>query len=325
MICVTGASGTLSREVISQLEGQKIPFRGAYFSESAAQIARARGIEAATIDYNHPATLRAAFHGCDAVFLLGPNAVNQTALELNAVDAARAAGVRHIVKQSVMGAAEEAYSLANVHRPVEKAIERSGMVWTFLRPNSFMQNAVTFMAPTIKAESAFYSASGQARISHIDVRDIAAVAVAALVAAGHENVIYTLSGPEALTYDEMADELSKVLGRVIRHVSLGAAELRAGMLAEGMPEAIADRMLDLERYFREDRASTITDDVKRVTGRAPRRFADYVRDTAATGVWNARRRGSGELRLLRRRGRRVGRGVGPAFTSWRPAVPSRSR
>ena len=158
------------------------------FSESAAQIARARGIEAATIDYNHPATLRAAFHGCDAVFLLGPNALNQTELELNAVDAARAAGVRHIVKQSVMGAAEEAYSLAKVHRPVEKAIERSGMVWTFLRPNSFMQNAVTFMAPTIKAESAFYSASGQARISHIDVRDIAAVAVAALVAAGHEKV-----------------------------------------------------------------------------------------------------------------------------------------
>ena len=157
-----------------------IPFRAAYFSERAAEIARARGIEAVTIDYNHPATLRAAFQGCDTLFLLGPNALNQTELELNAVDAARAAGVRHIVKQSVMGAAEEAYSLANIHRPVEKAIERSGMAWTFLRPNSFMQNAVTFMAPTIRAESAFYSASGQARISHIDVRDIAAVAVAAL-------------------------------------------------------------------------------------------------------------------------------------------------
>ena len=96
-----------------------------------------------------------------------------------------------------------------------------------------------------------------------------------------------MSGPEALTYDEVADELSKVMGRVIRHVSLPAADLRAGMLAGGMPEAIADRMLDLERYFREGRASAITDDVKRVTGRAPRRFAEYVRDTAATGVWNA--------------------------------------
>jgi len=287
MICVTGASGTLSSEVIRQLEARDIPFRAAYFSRRSAENARARGIEAVAIDYNHPETLREAFRNCDTLFLLGPNALNQTELELNAVDAASAAGVRHIVKQSVMGAAEEAYSLASIHRPVEKAIERSGMAWTFLRPNSFMQNAATFMAPTIRTESAFYSASGQARISHIDARDIAAVAVAALIAAGHENQSYTLSGPQALTYDEVADELSTVLGRVIRHVSLSPADLRVGMLAEGMPEAIADRMLDLERYFREDRASTITDDVKRVTGRAPRQYADYVRDTLAMGVWNA--------------------------------------
>ena len=287
MICVTGASGTLSSEVIRQLERQEIPFRGAYFSATAANSARSRGIEAVMIDYNHPATLRAAFQGCETVFLLGPNALNQIELELNAVDAARATGVRHIVKQSAMGAAEEAYSLATIHRPVERAIERSGMAWTFLRPNSFMQNAVTFMGPTIRAEGVFYSASGPARISHIDVRDIAAVAVAALTAEGHEEQIYTLTGPEALTYDEVADTLSKALGRVIRHVSLPAADLKAGMLAEGMPDAIADRLLDLERYFREGHASTITDDVTRVLGREPRRFTDYVRDTATTGVWNA--------------------------------------
>jgi uncharacterized protein YbjT (DUF2867 family) len=287
MICVTGASGTLSSEVIRQLEGQEIPFRRAYFSESAAQTARARGVETVTIDYNHPATLRSAFQDCDAVFLLGPNAVNHTELELNAVEAAQAAGIRRVVKQSVMGAAEEAYSLANIHRPVEKAIEGSGMAWTFLRPNSFMQNAVTFMAPTIRAEGAFYSASGQARISHVDVRDIAAVAVAALTTDGHEGQIYTLTGPEALTYDEMAETLSNEVGRVIRHVSLPAADLKAAMLAAGTPESIADRMLDLERYFREDRASVVTDDVKRVIGREPKRFVDYVRMTAATYVWNA--------------------------------------
>ena len=287
MICVTGASGTLSSEVIRQLEARDVPFRAACFSARSVEIARARGIETAAIDYNHPATLHEAFQGCDTLFLLGPNALNQTELELNAVDAASAAGVRHIVKQSVMGAEEEAYSLANIHRPVEKALERSGMAWTFLRPNSFMQNAGTFMAPTIRAESAIYSASGQARISHIDVRDVAAVAVAALLTAGHERKSYTLSGPAALTYDEVADQLSTVLGRPIRHVTLPPADLRGAMLAEGMPDALADRMLDLERYFRDDRASTITDDVRRVTGRAPRRFADYAREIAATGVWSA--------------------------------------
>jgi len=285
MICITGATGTLSREVIRQLE-PKAPFRAAYFSATAAETGRARGIDAVLIDYNQPRTLRAAFQGCDTVFLLGPNALNQVELELNAVDAAKAAGVRHIVKQSVLGAAEESYSLANIHRPVEKAIEGSGLAWTFLRPNSFMQNTATFMAQTIKAEGAFYTASGQARISHVDVRDIAAVAVAALTAPGHEGKIYTLCGPEALTYDDIADELSKALGRDIHHISLPAADMKAGMLAEGMPGAIADRMLDLERYFREDCASRVTDDVLRVTGRAPRRFAEYARETAETGVWS---------------------------------------
>ena len=284
MICVTGAGGTVSSEVIRQLD-QKVSFRAAYFSNQAAETARARGIDAVVIDYNQPSTLRAAFQGCDRLFLLGPNALNQIELELHAVEAAKTAGVRHIVKQSVMGAAEESYSLANIHRPVEKAIERSGLGWTFIRPNSFMQNMATFMAPTIRAEGVFYSASDQARISHVDVRDIAAVAVSALMSSGHEGKIYTLSGPEALTYDDIADELSNALGRGIRHVSVAPEDLKSGMLSEGMPEAIADRMLDLERYFREDRASSVTDDVRQVTGRAPGRLAEYVGETAATGVW----------------------------------------
>ncbi len=286
MICVTGASGTLSSEVIRQLESSRAAFRGAYFSNKKAEAARARGIEAIVIDYNRPETLRAAFQGCDKLFLLGPNTPNQSELERNAVEAAKAAGVRHIVKQSVMGAVEESYSLPKVHRPVEKAIESSGLAWTFLRPNSFMQNAVTFMGKTIRAEGTFYSASGQARISHVDVRDIAAVAVEVLTGPNYEGKAYTLTGPEALTYDELAGELSKALGRPISHINLSPSDLKSGMLAEGMPEAIADLLLDLERYIREGRASRITNDIKQVTGREPRRFAEYVRETAATGVWD---------------------------------------
>jgi uncharacterized protein YbjT (DUF2867 family) len=280
MICVTGASGTLGSEVVKQLQVDGAPFRAAYFSNQHAAAARARGIEAVIIDYGRPETLRAAFEGCDTLFLLGPNLLNQTQLELNAVEAGKAAGVRHIVKQSVMGADDEEFSLAKVHRPVEKAIESSGLTWTFLRPNSFMQNVVTFMAQTIKAEGAFYSASGSARVSHVDVRDIAAVAVKALTTRNHQGRAYTLSGPEAMTYDEMANELSKALGRPIAHISVSPSDLKHSMLAEGMPEEIADRMLDLERYFREDRASRITDDVRQVTGRRPRSFAQYARDWA---------------------------------------------
>jgi uncharacterized protein YbjT (DUF2867 family) len=149
-----------------------------------------------------------------------------------------------------------------------------------------MQNAVTFMGETIRAEGAFYSASGEAKVSHVDVRDIASVAVKVLTGENHDGKAYSLSGPEALAYDELAGELSKALGRPISHINLSPSDLKGGMLAAGMPEAIADRLLDLERFFREDGASLITDDIKQVTGQEPRRYADYIRETAATGVWD---------------------------------------
>lgn len=281
MICVTGAGGTVGREVVKQLVSANAPFRAAYFSNDKAEAARARGIDAVILDYNLPESLRAAFHRCDELFLLGPNVPNQSELERNAVEAAKAAGVRHIVKQSVMGADGEDYSLAKVHRPVENTVESSGLTWTVLRPSSFMQNVVTYMGETIKAEGAFYSASGEAIISHVDVRDIAAVAVKALTEPNHDGKSYTLTGPEALTYDELASELSKVLGRSISHVTLSPSDLRDGMLAEGMPDEIADRMLDLERYYREAQASRITNDIKQVTGRDPRRFSQYAREYAS--------------------------------------------
>lgn len=282
MICITGAGGTVGREVVKQLELAKVPFRVAYFSKEKVEAALAKGIDAVIIDYNQPETLRTAFQGCDKLFLLGPNALNQMQLELNAVEAAKAVGVQHIVKQSVMGAEDEAFSLALLHRPVEKAIESSGMAWTFLRASSFMQNVVTFMSETIRAESAFYSASGEAKIAHVDVRDIAAVAVKALTEPTHAGQAYTLTGPEAITYDDLAQELSALLGRSISHISLPPEDLKHGMLAEGMPEAIADRMLDLERYYREGQANHITNDIKQVTGHEPRRFAQYLRDYASS-------------------------------------------
>lgn len=281
MICITGAGGTVGREVIKQLEFTKVPFRAAYFSKKKLDAALAKGLDAVIIDYNRPETLRAAFQGCDKLFLLGPNVLDQTQLELNAVEAAKAVGIHHIVKQSVMGAEDESFSLALVHRPVEKAIESSDMAWTFLRPNSFMQNVVTFMSETIKAEGAFYSASGGAKIAHVDVRDIATVAVKALTEPTHVGQAYTLTGAEALTYDDLANELSTVLGRSITHISLSSEDLKHGMLAEGLSEAIADRMLDLERYYRDDQASRITNDIKQVTGHEPRRFTQYTRDYAS--------------------------------------------
>lgn len=267
-------------EVLRQLQSARVPFRAAYFSKGKAEAARARGIEAVLLDYGRRETLKAAFKGCEVLFLLGPTDPNQTRLELNAVEAAKEAGVRRIVKLSVLGADEEAFGFARVHRPVETAIESSGLAWTFLRPNSFMQDVERFRGGTIRAEGAFTTASGDARISHVDVRDIAAVAVKALTGSGHERKAYTLTGPEALTNDDLAGELTRALGRPIRHVRISPADLRAGMLAEGMPEPIVDMLIDLERFYREDGASRVTKDIRQVTGRDSGRFASYARECA---------------------------------------------
>ena len=282
MICVTGAGGTVGSEVVKQLKEAKVPVRGAYFSQAKADAARSKGIDAVTIDYRSPETLRTAFTGCDKLFLLGPNTENQAQLELNAVEAAKAAGVAHIVKLSVLGADEETFSFAKIHRTVEKGIESSGLDWTFLRPNSFMQNVVTYMGDTIRSDNAFYGASGEGKISHVDVRDIAAVAVKALTEPGHERKAYVLTGSEALTLDEVAKELSKVLGRTINHVDLSPDQLKGGMLAAGTPEWFADRLLDLDRIYREQQASIITGDIKKVTGRDPIRFEQYARDCTSS-------------------------------------------
>ncbi|MCI0587479.1 MAG: SDR family oxidoreductase [Planctomycetes bacterium] len=267
-------------EVLRQLQSARVPFRAAYFSKGKAEAARARDIEAVLLDYGRRETLEAAFKGCDVLFLLGPTDPNQTRLELNAVEAAKEAGLRRIVKLSVLGADEEAFGFARVHRPVEKAIESSGLAWTFLRPNSFMQDVERFRGGTIRAEGAFHTASGDARISHVDVRDIAAVAVKALTGPGHERKAYTLTGPEALTNDDLAGELTRALGRPIRHVRISPADMRAGMLAEGMAEPIVDMLIDLERYYREDGASRVANDIRQVTGRDAGRFASYARECA---------------------------------------------
>ncbi|MBI2212748.1 MAG: SDR family oxidoreductase [Acidobacteria bacterium] len=280
MIIVTGAGGTVGSELVKQLRAANVPFRVAYHSATKVAAAKAGGLDAVSVDFAKPETLAPAFRGAETLFLLFAGGMGQTEGEIAAVEAAKASGMKRIVKLSVIGAEGDDYSFAQIHRPVERAIEASGLAWTHLRPNGFMQNVVNYFAPTIRDHGAFYQPAGDAKISHVDVRDIARVAVAALTGSGHEEKAYTITGPEALTYHDVAAKLSTATGKAIRYVPLSDDDAKSGMVGAGIPPFYADLLVDLNRHYRAGGGSAVSDAVRVVTGSPAIDFDTFAREYA---------------------------------------------
>lgn len=281
MILVTGAGGTIGRLLVEELKASNHKFRPAYYTKEKADKMTAEGGGAVALDFAKPETLRPALVGVDTVFLLGAGGLGQTEGETNVVREAKAAGAKKIVKLSVWGAEGEGFSFAKIHRPVERAIEASGLSWTFLRPNGFMQNFVNYLGASIKGQGVFYQNAADTKISHIDARDIARVAAAALTRPGHEGKAYDLTGPQALSYGDAAEVLTRVLGKKVAYVAVSDEAAKAGMLAAGMPEFYVDYLIDLSQFYRKGGAARVTSAVKDVTGKDPVSFEQFVRDNAA--------------------------------------------
>src|SRR6202162_3649903 len=216
MILITGASGNVGREVVKQSLAVGLKIRATFHSPAVAAQAPA-GLEGVVMDYAKPETIRPALQGVEKIFLVGPPVRELPAWEVNFVTEVRAnGGKHHIVKLSALGGRESMFP--NGHRDSEENIESSGLPYTFLRPNGFMQNLVNYNAGTIGSENAFYGCQGSGAVSMIDIRDIAAVAVIVLAATGHEGKSYALTGGEALTNDQVAEKISQVAGRKISYV-----------------------------------------------------------------------------------------------------------
>jgi uncharacterized protein YbjT (DUF2867 family) len=275
MILVTGASGNVGKEVLKQIAQTGAQVRAAFQSVSKAAAAPS-GFEIVSVDYQQPETLRAALKGVDRVFLVGPPTSQLPALERKAMDVIAQPDVRQVVKLSAMGGREAIFP--RQHAESEAYIQSCGVPYTFLRPNGFMQNIVNYNAPTINTQNAFYGSEGDGRVSQIDIRDVAAVAVKALTEDGHIGKAYTLTGPEALMNREIAQVLSDALGREVRYVNLAPAQLKEALLSAGVTEWNADALLDLQRLYREGKAATVTRDVEQILGRKPITFAQFSRD-----------------------------------------------
>lgn len=273
MILITGAGGNVGKEVLNQIAQTGAKVRAAFQSPGRTV---PPDVEIAIMDYNQPETLRAALKGVDRVFLVGPPTAQLPALEKKAVDVIAQSDVRQVVKLSAMGGREAIFP--RQHTESEDYILSSRVPYTFLRPNGFMQNLVNYNAATISTQNAFYGSEGEGKVSLIDIRDVAAVAVKALTEDGHAGKAYNLTGPEALTNTEAAQILSDVLGREIRFVNLPPEQLKQALLSAGIPEWNANALLDLQRHYREGKASIVTQEVEQVLGRKPTSFAKFASD-----------------------------------------------
>jgi len=277
MILITGASGNVGREVVKQALAVGLKVRATFQSPGVAAKAPA-GLEGVIMDYAKPETIRPVLEGVEKVFLVGPPSRDLADLERNFINEVRAAGGKHIVKLSALGGRESIFSSG--HRDSEEHIEASGLPFTFLRPNGFMQNLVNYNAGTIRSQSTFYGCQANGGVSIVDIRDIAAVAVIVLAASGHGGKSYTLTGAEALTNDQVAEKISRVVRQKISYVDLPPAEFKKAIMSAGIPEWSADALLDLQRFYREGKASTVTDDVERLTGRKAISFDQFASDYA---------------------------------------------
>ena len=280
-ILVTGATGNVGSQVVQQLVASGIMPRVAVRSMNKAESLKKAGAEPVEMDLERPETVQSALTGVDKVFLVSPFVPNMVELTAILIEAAKRANVQQIVKLSSL--AQPGIALSKWHSEMESAITSSNIPFTFLRPNGFMQNFVNAMAETIKSDNAFYLNAGDGKVSFVDTRDIASVAVAALITSGHEGQSYTITGAQALSHAESASILSQVLGRTINYVDVPEDVVRQGMQGAGMPEPTVNALLELYASYKAGQSATVSPVVEQVTGKQPISFEQFAKDYAE--VW----------------------------------------
>jgi uncharacterized protein YbjT (DUF2867 family) len=279
MILITGASGTVGKAVLMEVARSGEKHRSMYRSKEDAAKAPA-GTEAVIADFKDKTSLALALRGVESVYLVCSPIPDLVQLEGNAIEASEAAGVKRIVLNSALGAGDFGKSFPSWHRKVDDKLKATKMKYCILRPNSFMQNVLTYYAPSIRAQGAFYGAMGNARISYLDVRDIAAVAAKALRGGEHDGKTYELNGPEALTYSEVAQKISRHAGIAARYVDIPVEAQRKAMLDQGMPEWQVTALLELQEYYTGGKGGTVDGVLEGLLGRPPITMDQFLKEFA---------------------------------------------
>ncbi|HTG26958.1 MAG TPA: SDR family oxidoreductase [Methylomirabilota bacterium] len=280
MILITGASGNAGGAVLREVLKSGSGVRAMYRSKEEAAKA-AKGATAVIADFADKQSLRGALEGVDTVYLVCSPVRELVELESNMIDACREAGVKHVVLNSALGAGDFPKSFPSWHRKVEDKLKASGMNYTMLRPNGFMQNLIAYFAPSIRAQGAFYQSTGDAKVSHVNLRDIAAAAAAILRSRSqHAGKIYELNGPEALSYAEVAEKISKATGRKVQYVDIPPDAQRKALLDMGMPDFLVTALLELQEYYASGKASKVDGTLESLIHRAPIKMDAFLTENA---------------------------------------------
>lgn len=276
-ILVTGSTGTVGSEVVSQLAATGARIRAAVQATSKTDRIKQAGAEPVVMNFADPASIRAALEGVEKAFLVTPVIPDQAAAAARFVAAAKEAGLKRLVKLSAIGADSGLdFQFVKDHHQAEQDIESSGIAYTFLRPNFFMQNMLGL--DSIKTQGAFYDSSGDSKASHVDARDIAAMAVAALTGEGHEGKAYTVTGPQALSNFEVAEILSSVTGKPITYVPVSDADARQALKAAGLPDWLAEAVIELIVAKRAGYMQAVSSELAQIIGRPLITFEQFARE-----------------------------------------------
>jgi uncharacterized protein YbjT (DUF2867 family) len=270
---LAGATGQVGSIVARNLLGGGHRVRALVRNPDAAAAKLGPGIEYMRGDLDDPGTLPAALKGADAAYLATAPAPEMVGQEGNFIEAAVAAGLPRLVELGVLGT-DVSVPMFKFHQDIEAKIAGSGVPATVLRPGGFY-SSLLFAAEGIRA-GVLPSAAGDGRLAWIDHADVAGVASAVLLDARYSGQVLKMTGPQALSYDDVAAALERALGKPVAHLRIEEAALREQMTSAGLPDWLADSFLGQHRVMREDRISQVTSVVADVLGRPPRTLGQWL-------------------------------------------------
>ena len=281
MILLTGVTGKTGVATAKSLLGKGVPLRAIVRNAEKAAALKDAGVDLVVGDVTDKAVIDKALRGVERALMVMPNGETQLDSEKQFIDAAKAAGVKQLVKMSSMEAVADAKApIPKVHYQAEQYLRASGLDWTLLKPNFFMQNLLG-SAGTIKEQGKFFLPMADGKTAMADVRDIGAVAAVVLTGAGHAGQSYEITGPEILSFHDVAARFTKVLGRKIEYVHVPMPAYRQ-TLSKFLTNAWhLNAVCELFQEIADGHDLHLSDSVQKLTGKPPISLEQFIRDHQA--------------------------------------------